>query len=411
MYNIHSHYFNLFSFAQTILTHPRLEYLYPFGASSVENIELLDTENSLDQDPIIFCYDQEPLLPGYNDPLFLKVAMYAKKLQRPVILVTTEQDSEALKYFVDKYKFIPCYCFFHIFAAHDWFRGYQYDSKIIPVNQRTVKKKFITFNRLTGSARVYRSLLVGELAKHNLIEHGHVSYSDTCPEHGHYHSTLEYAVTGYNVNSVYVDEIKQALDQLSHPLRIDHQEKSAIPNHSMVLSAVSECMESFVYIVTETCFWEKKNHLTEKIFKPIILKQPFMLVGCAHNLAYLKSYGFKTFDRWIDESYDDLEDPVLRLQAVVKELDSLSALSNEQLTSILHEMEEVLEYNYRLFNSREFLDAAWNELTSNLATAIAAAPVLQEYSIPRMERAALAFAPANSVPDSLVSKVQDSISN
>jgi hypothetical protein len=119
-----------------------------------------------------------------------------------------------------------------------------------------------------------------------------------------------------------------------------------------------------------------------------------MLVGCAHNLAYLKSYGFKTFDRWIDESYDDLEDPVLRLQAVVKELDSLSALSNEQLTVILHEMEEVLEYNYRLFNSREFLDAAWNELTGNLTAAIAAAPVLQEYSIPRMDRyAALTSAP------------------
>jgi len=410
MYNIHSHYFNLFSFAQTILTHPRLEYLYPFGASSVENIELLDTENSLDQDPIIFCYDQEPLLPGYNDPLFLKVAMYAKKLSRPVVLVTTERDSEALKYFVDKYKFIPCYCFFHIFAAHDWFRGYQYDSKIIPITQRTVKKKFITFNRLTGSARVYRSLFVGELAKRNLLEHGHVSYSDTCPEHGHYHTTLDYAVTEYSVNPVYVDEIKQALDQLSHPLRIDHQEKSAIPNHSMVLSAVPECMESFVYVVTETCFWETKCHLTEKAFKPIILKQPFILLGCAHNLEYLKSYGFKTFDRWFNESYDTITDPVKRLQAVTDVLKSICARSNEELTVMLHEMEEVLEYNYRLFNSREFIDHAWKELTNNLESAISSAPVLQEHSIPRMERyAALTSAPANPVPESLVGKVENSI--
>lgn len=407
MYNIHSHYFNLFSFAQTILTHPRLEYLYPFGASSVENIELLDTQNSLDIDPIIFCYDQEPLIPGYNDPLFLKVSMYAKKLKRPVILVTTERDSEALKYFVDKYNFIPCYCFFHIFAAHDWYRGYQYDSKIIPVKERTVNKKFITFNRLTGSARVYRSLFVGELARRNLLEHGHVSYSDTCPEHGHYHTTLDYAATEYSVDTVYVEEIKQELDKLAHPLRIDHREKAAIPNHSMMLSAVPECMESFVYVVTETCFWETKCHLTEKIFKPIILKQPFMLLGCAYNLEYLKSYGFKTFDRWFDESYDKITDPVKRIQAVAEVLKSICSRSNEELTEMLHEMEEVLEYNYQLFNSREFLDRAWGELTHNLKSAVDSAPVLQEHVIPRMVRMeTLTSPPTKFIPRSLVNKVQ-----
>jgi hypothetical protein len=237
-----------------------------------------------------------------------------------------------------------------------------------------VQKKFISFNRLTGSARVYRSMLVAELAKHNLLNEGYVSYSDTCPDHGHYSKTVLDSVTKFGVDPEYAQETIKQLDKINFPLRIDYHDRDEIPNHSMVLSAVPECMASFVYVVTETCFWEKKKHLTEKIFKPIILKQPFMLVGCAHNLAYLKSYGFKTFERWIDESYDDIEDPVLRLQAVVKELDSLSALSNEQLTNMLHEMEEVLEYNFNLFNSKEFLDHAWEELKSNLTAAIAACP-------------------------------------
>ena len=103
MYNIHSHYFNLFSFLKTIITQPRLEYLYPFGASSIENIETLDTKDSLDRDPIIFCYDQEPLIPGFNDSLFDKIHQVGKNLLRPVILVTTEQDSQALDYFVKKF--------------------------------------------------------------------------------------------------------------------------------------------------------------------------------------------------------------------------------------------------------------------------------------------------------------------
>jgi hypothetical protein len=34
-------------------------------------------------------------------------------------------------------------------------------------------------------------------------------------------------------------------------------------------------------------------------------------------------------------------------------------------------MQEVLEYNYNWFYSKEFLDLVWNELTTNLQAAIA----------------------------------------
>ena len=399
MYNIHSHYFNLFSFLKTIITQPRLEYLYPFGASSLENIEVLDTDESLDRDPIVLCYDQEPLYQGYNDFLFGCVFRKARTLMRPVILVTTEKNSDALDYFVEKYNFIPCYGFFHIFAAHDWFRGYQFDSTILPVTKRTIRKKYITFNRLTGNARVYRSLFVGELAKRNLIGSGYVSYSDQCPEHGHYSTALDYAVTEYNIDAVYISDIKHQLDQLAHPLRIDYPEKDAIPNNSMVLSAVDQCMETFLHVITETCYWERKCHLTEKTFKPVVLKQPFVLVGCAHNLEYFKSYGFQTFDRWWDESYDHIEDPVQRLQALANIVEYISSLTLGQLTTMLHEMEPVLEYNFKLFNSPEFVNSAWQELTTNLKEAVESAPVLQQYNIPRADRYRLASTPLNPIPN------------
>ena len=399
MYNIHSHYFNLFSFLETIITHPRLEYLYPFGASSFENIEILDTDNSLDQDPIVFCYDQEPIYPAYNDFLFESMARKANQLARPVVLITTECGSDALDQVVKKYNFIPCYGFFHIFAAHDWFRGYQYDLRIVPVTQRQIKKKYITFNRLTGSARIYRSLFVGELAHRGLIDQGHVSYSATCPEHGHYNQNLDQAISTYNLDSAYVTKIKQLLDTLPHPMRIDYLDRDTIPNHSMVLSAVEQCMETFLHVVTETCYWERKCHLTEKIFKPVILQQPFVLLGPAHNLEYFKSYGFRTFDRWWDESYDLIEDPIERLQAVADILKYICSLSTEELTAILHEMKEVLEYNYKLFNSKEFIDSAWQELTQNLHNAIKSAPVLQKQVIPRAQRySVLASAPGDFIP-------------
>lgn len=345
-------------------------YLHPFGTSNVENIENLSLGLGRKQGPILFCYDQEPLIPGYNEPLFQHIRDTFGRNGRPVILLNTEQNSEAKNYFLEKFNFYDAYSFFHIFAAHDWFRGYRYYPDLIPLEDRTINKAFISFNRLTGNARSYRSFFVGELQKHNLLERGHVSYSDNCPEHGHYTEGLKFAKQNYGVSVEQVNETKQLLDSISFPLRIDFKNKESIPNGSMQISAVNECMESFLYVVTETCFWDKKQHLTEKIFKPIITQQPFVLLGCAHNLEYIKQYGFKTFDNWWDESYDNIEDPIERIKAVTKIVKDISSKTNDELKSMLLEMKPVLEHNYKLFNSQEFLDMGWNELTTNLTKAI-----------------------------------------
>jgi hypothetical protein len=49
-------------------------------------------------------------------------------------------------------------------------------------------------------------------------------------------------------------------------------------------------------------------------------------------------------------------------------------------------MESVLEHNFKLFNSPDFLNSAWDELTVNLRQAVESAPVLQLYNIPREDR-------------------------
>ena len=133
------------------------------------------------------------------------------------------------------------------------------------------------------------------------------------------------------------------------------------------MSAVKQTQESFVYLVTETCFWETKCHLTEKIFKPIVSRMPFLLVGPAHNLKYLRSYGFKTFSDFWDESYDDIEDPIQRLSAVCNILKKICSYSLDELESLLLTMIPILEHNYNLFNSEAFVDHCWDELKTNLA--------------------------------------------
>ena len=368
MYNIHSHYENILAFARTIIAQPRVVYLHPFGSTQPENVESLNIGG---YGPLLFCYDQEPLLPHYNKKLFDQVAQYKDDSgqPRPTILLNTEKSSQFKNQLLEQYKFADCSYFFHAFAAADWYRGYQYCAELIDPSKRTIQKKYITFNRITGGARAYRSFLVAELAKHNLLDQGYVSYSDVCPEHGHYEQQILCTVGERNVSADYVIRARYALDRIKYPLRIDNA--GAIPNGSQTLGPIRELMTSFLHVVTETCYWDNKTHLTEKIFKPIVARQPFVLLGCANNLRYLRSYGFKTFDAWWDESYDSIEDPIQRLQAVVKIIDDICAMSNEDLTSMLRAMQHVLDYNYNRFYSQEFIDYCWGELTENLEQALA----------------------------------------
>jgi hypothetical protein len=358
MYNIHSHYENIFALANqhwpegVVLVYP-----FPFGSSTVESLEWL---NSGDNGPVLFCYDQEPLIPGYNDPLFDYVR--DSWPNRRIILLNTEYHSESKNYFNDKYGFEDCYYFYHVFAAHDWFRGYQYCPDIIAPVDRKVKKKFITFNRITGNARSYRSLHVADLKRNNLLQHGNISYSVDCPEHGNNIKQLDWAEDTYKYDFTWAKNELKDLEEL----RIDTESLSHIPNGSMVLSAVKQCMESFLFVVTETEFWTNKCHLTEKIFKPIISEMPFVLLGPPGNLLYFRSHGFKTFNNWWDESYDDIIDPVDRLLAVNKVIKDICAMPHSELESMLKDMAPTLKANREKFESQYFLDSMWDELKHNL---------------------------------------------
>ena len=112
--------------------------------------------------------------------------------------------------------------------------------------------------------------------------------------------------------------------------------------------------KSIIHIVCET-FFHKFNELneeqyqrffTEKTFRPIAMCQPFIYVGMYKMLDKLKSYGFKTFDKWWDESYDDIENDDDRLKAIKKIISDLNKMSIIELKGMYHEMIDVIKYNY-----------------------------------------------------------------
>lgn len=342
-----------------------LLYLHPFGSTQPENIEIIMADRPdlcrHNRGPVILCYDQEPLLPSFNKNLFDSLN---DRWEGPFILLNTEQVSEAKNKILRTHNMVDANYFYHGLCAADWYRGYRYDARITKPSQRKINKTFVTLNRITSGERVYRIIFVASLLKAGLRDSGIISFSDMCAQTGK-NAFVELHEYGLN-NNLDTTELTVALASANLPMRFDTDANTSIPNGSHVLGPVDKFMECAFFIVTETCFWDKKTHLTEKTIKPIVMKMPFVLLGAAHNLKYLKSYGFKTFDRWIDESYDDIEDPIARIEAVVKIIEYLNTVDLEQMLS---EMEPVLEHNYKLFYSEEFVNLVWSELTSSLKQA------------------------------------------
>jgi len=64
-----------------------------------------------------------------------------------------------------------------------------------------------------------------------------------------------------------------------------------------------------------------RTEVSEKIFKPLAYRHPFVVAGSVDTLKYLEQQGFATFDTWFDQSYDSIVSDRLRLATVCDEID------------------------------------------------------------------------------------------
>jgi hypothetical protein len=125
-----------------------------------------------------------------------------------------------------------------------------------------------------------------------------------------------------------------------------------------------------IHIVPETIFNTEKVHLTEKIFKPIVMYQPFILFGGARSLEYLRSYGFKTFGDLWDESYDYEEDADIRFKKITDLISNLNNLNPTDYKKLIQQTNKIAKFNREHFYSDKFYKTLKNELHKNLKEAL-----------------------------------------
>ena len=304
----------------------------------------------------IILYDQEPIdLDIFFSSIYRRNA-FLKSCENKLI-ITSEYSQELTKCCRD-YGLVEAHYFYHALLCHEWYRMYWYKNIEVTNNFDRV---YITYNNLTDTKRLYRSNLIIELSKRNLLDCGYVSYNSD-----YYDQTIDSLSRYQLLPAAHKNNIINNTDLLKRKMVIDTEH--AHGGLSAELD-VAQFQRAFVSLVTETVFYENKVHLTEKIFKPIIAKVPFILMAGAGNLAYLKKYGFKTFGDFWDESYDLIQDPVQRFDAILKLLEDLSAKPQHELEQMKLDMADILEYNFNHFY-KTMKPVVVRELIENLSIAL-----------------------------------------
>jgi hypothetical protein len=348
-------------------------YCDPFGRSDPESILCRGLENSFNEENAIFFFDQEPVQLSTHLPTFFSFNLSnVNKSKDNKFLVTSETNSDSVDYICKAYELQPFYYFFHGWAALDWYRGYDRTFLITPPKKRHIKKTFFSANRIIGGERSHRVLQLYYFQLFDLM-HNHISAPRVCPvENKDIKEIAEFYRHRYPDNwSLKMDQIEfkggieETISQMDLPRFFPGEDTQRMS--SCWLDQFDLCAESMIYHVSETVFFGRRQHLTEKTFKPIALGMPFVLSAPAGSLAYLKQYGFKTFDSVWDEYYDTVTDDTRRISILTRLLKILDQQSEQEKNKMFKKCIPIIEHNWNHFYHGGFEKILWDEMTLMLS--------------------------------------------
>lgn len=335
----------------------RLFFCDPPGRSDPD--ALLNFGDDVTEINYILLHDQEPIHMDIHKPLFDDVILRNKDLNngngaQSSVIITSEYDSEFVDQVCSQYHWQPFYYFFHGWAALDWYRGYDKTYLMPEPLQRKIQHSFVSPNRIIGGKRNHRIRLMYLLLKKD-VKNALISFPRTCPV-----ENIDIENLAANLDPEMVPFFQQANLPWCFDNEVDH------PMHSCWLSLFRENSQCLAHVITETVFDGRRQHLTEKTFKPICLRMPFVIVSTAGSLHYLKRYGFQTFSSIWDESYDEEINDNRRLEKISKLLKDLDDQSPVELQKIYQSAIPILEHNFRHFYGGEFETILWKELQNML---------------------------------------------
>jgi hypothetical protein len=352
---------------------------YPHGSKKLEDLQLLrdyaDVKKIVTSQQI-FCHDQEPLAFDFYKSVDLHHTFpsdYSKEYANALtdlgvnwsdynirsvpggpisiydqcILLHSERRSvNADRY--EQHGFVPVYYWNHALLALDWYRYAQH----LTFTKQTNQTLFLIYNRAWSGTREYRLKFADLLVENKLLDFCQTSI-------GFVDNNINYK------DHQFVNPLWKPIHQLDYYFNNNSTSSCYSADFN-----VDDYRSTDVEVILETLFDDSRLHLTEKTLRPIACGQPFILCATKGSLEYLRSYGFQTFNKVFDESYDNYNDPMERLTAIIKLMKEIASWTESERMIKIQLLQQIAEYNQQYFFSKDFFNKITNELHSNLQTGI-----------------------------------------
>lgn len=291
------------------------------------------------------------------EPLYRSLVIEANIPPRKIYIANEAADlCNEMRKFCDKYN----YEYFNI----EWLLEFEFsisiqanqcdlDGKTI-LTDKKYDKKFLNFNRRW---RLHRPTLVALLHCKGLLDKGYVSMAPS--DDGRDWSKMVPWMISHNEHDNELHTLLKSHEQELlnlPPLYLDTDE---LVNNRAVFEKQSLYLyeNSLVSVVNETNFYthyhpESARFLSEKIFKPIAVGHPFIIVSVPKTLELLKSLGYKSFHPYIDESYDNEFNDFERMKKILKEIEKISNMTDDQVKEFIKNVKPIAEHNQQLIKNK-----------------------------------------------------------
>jgi len=219
--------------------------------------------------------------------------------------------------------------------------------------------KFLCFNRTMH--KPHRAGLGYLAIKYDLLSEGKFSFIQKLNK-----NTLRHYISKVTTpNEEYVSVLESIIPYELDTQHLPELKKSGfdVTNNKKELY-----LDTYIHIVTET-FFGNNVFLSEKIFRPISNFQPFIVFGDYGSLAELKNLGFKTFEPFIDESYDLEIDPKERFRKIEIEIAKLKNKSIKEIHEWYYDIKDILVHNrnhlYYYYEGYECFEPIFGQIKSD----------------------------------------------
>ena len=233
----------------------------------------------------------------------------------------------------------------------------------IELHSTKIKKLFSIGSRLS---RFHRTYFMSQIFDKKLEDYGFINYYNIADANDNINQVTDSIIATQNNNpchflysvpfSRHCPEI--VVKNTKNRTVVDNFQKSTLSySNCTPLNIISnktnsvsyqwlELQNSLIYVGLEAAINCPEPYNDEIGFKSIGIKRPFILFGTPGLLSHLRSLGFKTFNDFWDEGYDNINDMEDRVDAITLVLSRLSNRSVNDLQQMAADMGPILEYNF-----------------------------------------------------------------